>query len=345
MVKSTAVGGRFERDRRTAAKQADMKSVFRPAAMTAVLFFLFGVPAARAADPPSITVAYQNGITYSAFVIIKAERWIETGFPGSQVAWKQLASGAAVRDGMIANQIQLGAVGQAPFLIGWGRGFDWRMIGGGPYLDSWLNTMDPKIRSLRDIKPGQQIAVPSPDSAQALWLRKASATAFNDPHALDTSMVSLGHPDAFAALTNGQIALDFTNPPFQVFEVERGAHTIYHSNDAFGPATTIAIVMTQQFATAYPAVAPKLLGYFNRAYELIRSDPGAAAKLVADADGHPEMAGQYKTMMTSPGTVWTAAPRGFMALAAFMHRIGLLDNAPTDVRQLELGAITATPGS
>ena len=322
-----------------------MKRFFHAGALATALVFALACRPALAADPPALTVAYQNGITYSAFTIIKAERWIEAGFPNTQVEWKQLASGAAVRDGMIANQIQLGAVGQSPFLIGWGRGFDWRMIGGGPYLDSWLNAMDPKIRSLRDIKPGQQIAVPGPDSAQAIWLRKACAVTLNNPHALDTNMVALGHPDAFQALVNGQIALDFTNPPFQAFEVQRGAHTIYRSNDAFGPATTIAIVVTRQFDTRYPGATRKLLGYFNRAYELIQRDPNAAAKLVAEADGHPEMTALYKTLMTSPGTTWTAFPKGFMQLASFMHEIGLLDKVPADIRDLETGPILATPGS
>ena len=75
-----------------------------------------------------VTIAYQPGLGYSSLVILKQQKTLEKQFPNTTIEWKTLASGSAIRDGVIANQIQVGAMGIAPFLLGWERGVGWKLL-------------------------------------------------------------------------------------------------------------------------------------------------------------------------------------------------------------------------
>ncbi len=50
---------------------------------------------------------------------------------------------------MIANQAQVGYLGIPPFLVGWDRGVNWRILTTLSRQDSWLVVKDPTIKSLK----------------------------------------------------------------------------------------------------------------------------------------------------------------------------------------------------
>jgi NitT/TauT family transport system substrate-binding protein len=71
----------------------------------------------KTADPPmpaKVAIAYQPGIGYANLILVKQQQTLEKQFPKTKFEWKELASGSAVRDGILANQLQVGAGG-----IGW----------------------------------------------------------------------------------------------------------------------------------------------------------------------------------------------------------------------------------
>ena len=82
--------------------------------------------ASEATRPDNITIAYQFGVGYAPLMIIKQQRLLEKAYLGLRVEWKQLASGTPITDGIIKGDIQIGAMGTGPFLVGWARGINWR---------------------------------------------------------------------------------------------------------------------------------------------------------------------------------------------------------------------------
>src|ERR1700694_1048677 len=85
-------------------------------------------PVPAAGDAPStVTIAYQPGIGYSTLIIIKQLGTLEKRFPGTKFDWRVLTNGDAIRDGIIAGQISIGAGGNGPFLIGWDRGGGYKL--------------------------------------------------------------------------------------------------------------------------------------------------------------------------------------------------------------------------
>lgn len=295
--------------------------------------------------PANLTIAYQPGIGYAQLLIMRQEKWIETDFPGSTVTWRVLTSGDVIRDQIIAGQLQIGAGGTGPFLVGWAKGVGYKLVSGMNEMDLWLNAKDPSINSLKDFKPGMKIAMPALDAIQAVALKKGAEKELGDPKKLDSNLVSMAHPDGLQNLLSGQIAGHFTSPPFQFQEVERGAHTVYHSKDAFGTTTFNSVFTTTKFYDDYPAFGQKFYDYLKKATDMINKDPDTAARLIAAADNHPDQTALYKGWVTRDGIAYTLKPSGFLVQAEFMKQLGLIQKTPSSIKEIELPPLQPLGGS
>ncbi|MGH7714827.1 MAG: ABC transporter substrate-binding protein, partial [Vulcanimicrobiaceae bacterium] len=122
------------------------------------------VAAAPAPAPSSVAIAYQPGMGYAAFIVMQKVGLLAKQFPNTPLTWRELSNGDTIRDGVVSNTIQIGAVGTAPFLIGLDRGIPWKILCDCSNYDFWLVTMDPNIKTIKDLKPGDKIATPSPDA-------------------------------------------------------------------------------------------------------------------------------------------------------------------------------------
>ena len=264
---------------------------------------------------------------------------------GTTVEWRELGNGATIRDGIISNTLQVGVVGTAPWLVGWARGVPWKLLACASNADLWLNVMDPNIKSLKDIKPGEQIALPAPDSIQAFALRKGAQEMLGNAHALDTNMVAMPHPLGLQALSNHQVVGHLTSPPFEFEEIDMGAHTIFDSHDVMGDTCFTAVTMPIAFANQYPDFTKKLLAYMQRADKMINSAPAQAAKYIAEAESKPDLASKYMGWLHHKGIAYTVTPQGFLKYATFMHQIGSIDKVPSSINELELPALQPLGGS
>src|SRR6185295_13665736 len=116
-----------------------------------------------------------------------------------------------------------------------------------PFL---LNTRDPNIKTIKDFKDSDRIAVPAvKSSVQALTLQIAASKAFGEKEfeKLDPLTVSMTPPDATVALLKGgaQITAAFSVPPFQYQQLEdKSVHTVLNSFDVMGGSHTFTAIWT-----------------------------------------------------------------------------------------------------
>ncbi len=315
-------------------------------ASVAVAAFVGGAAGgARDEGPPDhLTIAYQPGVGYAPLIIIKQQRTIEKQFPGTKIDWKVLASGAAITNGVIAGDIDLGATGVGPLLVGWARGVGWKFLTTLEDGDLWLMAKDPKIKTLADLK-GKRIALPAPTSIQAVILQKAAKEKLGDAHALDSTFVSLDHPDGVAALLNGQIQAHMTSPPFQFIEKEKGAHVVAHSSTFFGKHTFLGVVMTQKFYDAHTTFAKKLYADIQVAERLLIKKPGRAASILSvDSNGKTTPYG-FRRYVTNKSLTWSTKPHGLMKFARFMYEIGSIKKLPGSWKDLTFPTLYNSKGS
>ena len=299
----------------------------------------------QAAVPDKLVIAYQPGVGYSPLIVMKQQRTLERRYPNLDVEWRVLPSGAAITNGVIAGQIHVGAMGTGPFLLGWARGVDWKLIAPLNEGDLWLMAKNPGIRSIADLR-GKRIAMPGPTSIQAVVLRKMAEAKLGDAKALDAGIVSMDHPDAMQALITGQIDAHLTSPPFQFQEKVRGAHVVARSYQYFGAHSFLGAVMTQKFYSEYTQFANGLYRDVQAAIKLIDTNPQRVAMLLQqDAGGNPTWR-QFKQWIGNPAITFTTRPRGLMCTAHFMSRTGQLPGkTPSSWRDLVFPPVYPTRGS
>jgi NitT/TauT family transport system substrate-binding protein len=301
--------------------------------------------AAEAPVPNKVTIAYQFGVGYAPLMIIKQQRLLEKAYPGLQVEWKQLASGTPITDGIIKGDIQIGAMGTGPMLVGWARGINWKVIAPLDEADLWLMARDRSIRTIADLR-GKRIATPTATSIQAVALRKMAQVKLGNARALDSSLISMDHPDGMQALLSGQIDAHFTSPPYQWQELGRGAHVVGKSYGYFGAHSFLVTVVTQKFYDEYRAFSIRYYKLVKQAIDMLNKKPKVAAGILAREDQTDATVAQFRSWITRKKSLtFTTRPRGLMRTAGFMSKIGLLSKVPNSWRELVFPPVYPTKGS
>lgn len=273
-----------------------------------------------------ITIAYQPGLGYAPLLMIKAQGKLEERMEGTEVKWRELNSGAAIRDSMISDEIHVGAGGIGPFLVGFDGGIDWKVITGLNNMSLHVMVKDPKIKSVEDLQGAGSIAMPGPDSIQSVILRKAAQEELGDAKALDSQIVAMGHPDGVQALIGGQLAAHVTSPPFQSQEAAQGATKILESYDVFGEHTFNSAFTKAEFADCNPEFITALVEEVANANKMLADSPAEAAPILAEEMGADPA--NIEEQITSEGVSWSVTPTGFGTFAEFMAEIGLLKEVP-----------------
>lgn len=299
----------------------------------------------QAVAPDKIVIALQPGMGYAPLIIMKSQRTLERRYPGLQVEYRVLPSGTAITNGMISGQIHVGAMGTGPFLVGYARGIDWKMIAPLNEADLWLMAKDPNIKTIADLR-GKRIATPTNTSIQAAMLRKMAEVRLGDSKALNAGLIAMDHPDAMQALLAGQIDAHLTSPPFQFQERNRGAHIVARSYSYFGAHSFLGAVVTDKFYREYTTFSNQLYRDIAAAIKLISTNPKKVAQILQDdAGGNPTWR-QFKQWIGNPAITYTTRPRGLMRTASFMHRTDQLPGRmPSSWRDLVFPPVYPTRGS
>ena len=324
------------------------------AAVTAVLTGLAALVAATALGggaqsaaipaPSKVTIAYQPGIGYAPLIVLRQQHTLETEFPGTTFSWKVLSSGAAITNGMISGDVQIGAGGVGPLIVAWAAGVDLKIIAPLDWGDLWLMAKDPSITSIADLK-GKRIAMPGPTSIQGVVLRKMAQAKLGDAHALDSTIISMDHPAAMEALLTGQIDAHLTSAPYQLQEKVRGAHVVARSYQYFGAHSFLDAWASTSFYNQYPAFSKAFFTDVSKAITLINKNPQKVAHILQDdSDGIPTWR-QYKQWMAASGLKFTTQPLGLMRFANFMNKIGMIKKMPSAWTDLVLPPVLSTKGS
>src|SRR5258705_9998952 len=260
-------------------------------AIAALAMMVPGSPALAQAKS-EISLSRQPGIFYMPSDIMEKNRLIEKhaaalGVPGVTTKWITLSGGGAQTDALLAGGVDILNTGTGNLLLLWDRTRGGvKGIVATSAQPMTLISRDPNIKSIKDFGANDKIAVPTVKvSTQAIVLQIAAAEAFGADQwsKLDVNTVQLGHPDAYAALSNSQheVHNHFSIPPFTFLELKNvpGAHVVLSSPDVMGgPLSQAQFFTTTKFADANPKIVQAVRDATREAHDLIRSDTQAAAE-------------------------------------------------------------------
>ena len=298
---------------------------------------LHGVSQATAAE---IRLARQFSMGYLQLNVMEHQQLIEKharalGLNDVKVSWFTFNGPTAVNEALISGNIDIGSGGMPGLLVLWARTKDTPQevrgisaLSSQPFL---LNTRDPAIKTIRDFKDTDRIAVPAVrSSVQAITLQMAAAKTYGtkDFARLDPLTVSMTPPDATVALLKGgaQISAAFSVPPFQYQQLEDPAvHTVLNSFDVMGGSHTFTAVWAPaKFRDGNPVLYRALVAALKEATDIVNKDKTAAAALwIEDAKSKLPL-DMVSKLVAGPQVRWTMTPENTMKYADFMAEVGTL---------------------
>ncbi|HHY92717.1 MAG TPA: ABC transporter substrate-binding protein, partial [Firmicutes bacterium] len=253
--------------------------------VTAVLVTLVTLTGCRpekpTAAPPRIRLADQFGLGYAPLTIMLEKKFLEKHLPGIVIERKKFGSGGAVREAVIAGDLDVGFMGIPPFLVGWDKGVDWKIAGALDSMPLLLLTYREELKSIQDLGPQDKVALPGPGSNQHILLAMAAEKELENARALDDIIVAMPHPDAATALLSRQdVTCYYGAPPYQYELLKQpGIREIGDGFSAFGGEFSyIVAVAAGRFYREQPQTYQAFCAALEDSLEFIRTQPTAAAE-------------------------------------------------------------------
>ena len=327
---------------------------------TAAVVALGSGPTAFSQPKKEITISRQPGILYMPLHVIEKHKLIEKhaeklGLTGTTVKWVAFSNGGAQQEALISGNVDLINTGTGNLLLLWDRTKGGvKGIAATSAAPLTFISRDPRIASLKDIGPGDKIAVTTVKvSTQAILLQMAAANMFGpdqwakfDPHT-----VQMGHPDAFIAMKNHthEVRSHFAAPPYDYYELREvpGARKLLDSAEIIGgPLTQGQFFTTTRFAEANPKLIEAVRAAAEEAKSVIATSMPEAIEAYREVNNDKTAADVLADILRQPGMQdWNLYPQGTMKFAAHLHKVGTLKTAPSSWKDYYLPVAHDLPGS
>ena len=317
---------------------------------------------AMAQEVSAITLVKQHGLPYLPLMLMEDHRLVEKhaarlGVSALKPDYRTLGGTQSLIDALIGGQMHFGITGVPGLATLWdkttGTANEVRALCAAQAMPFILVTNKPDIKTIKDFKEGDKIAVPGiKNSNQAICLQMAAAKEWGQPHyaRLDPLTITLPHPDAAIAIIakSPEVTGHYGVAPFQNYELAApGTHAVLKSYDTLGGQTTNGVVlMTRKFRDVNPKVTSAVYAALAEASDIINKDPRHSAGVYIrmtneKRSGIDEMA----KMISDPDNAWTTTPQNAMRYVEFMHKVGTLKKLPGDWKDLFMPEVHELKGS
>lgn len=290
------------------------------------------LPGLARAEVSELRITKQPGIIYLAPIVMQQQKLIEQeaaklGLPNLTVSWKTFGGGGAANDALLSGSVEIVTTGASNMMLLWDRTKGGvKGLAGSSATPMWLISNNPDVKSLRDLTPADKIALPTVKiSSQAILLQIAARQLYGDAHFdhFDQMTVTLGHPDAQAALTSGKgggLTAHFSGAPYQAAESKApGLHVVTTSDEILGSKFSNAIYYTTtKFHDANPAVIKAFMAAAKDAADFIVAHPREACELYLAATGEKTPLDVLIDQIGDPKANFSTAPYGMGRVASHM---------------------------
>ena len=285
-----------------------------------------------------IAIAYQYGLAYAPALIAQKNQLIEEKYKEStgkesEGTWTQMSSGADINTGIASGNIDIGFLGIAPAITGCINEVGYKIFTNVSGQEHGIMTNQETIWNLGDLVESQnQIALVNTGSIQHIILARALQNAGYDPHALDTNIVAMKHPDGMNALQTGNVSCQLTTNPYLLKEREDSSlHEVSGISEVWSKEDTFIVgvaseAMYKENQELYQAVCDAIKAAIN----LINTDTEEAAKLTYDLDGN-SLQDEIAYMQAG---IYSVETKGIFELAKFMGDAGFIDKTPETYQDL-----------
>ena len=304
----------------------------------------FAIPTSAMAEVAEVSVAMQHGLSYLPLMVMERDKLFEKASKaaGADATAKFMRMGGPgpITDALLSGNVQFGAVGVPSLVNLWDKtknGLGYKAVGALNSLPMYLNTTNPAVRTVCDLKDGDKVALPTVKvSVQAVTLQMAAKKYCGDATKFDRHTVSMSHPDGLLALANNNVTAHFTSPPFMYQELDdKRVRTVLKSYDVLGGKTTFTLVVAStRFLNENPKAYAAFAKGFEQATAWINANRSDAAKFYVEASKTKESIKEVLDQLSNPDIEMTLVPNGIGKYADFMHEIGTIKNKPASWKDM-----------
>lgn len=228
--------------------------------------------------PEKIVIGYQN--IPNGDLIVKHDGLLEAAFGDEvQIEWKLFDSGGSVNEAILANAVDIGLVGSSPTSRGISSGIEYQV----PWIFDVIGKAEALVAkgatSIADLR-GKTIATPFASTSHYSLLAALEDAGLKES---DVKVID-SEPDAIlAAWQQGDIDAAYVWNPVLAKLAKDGGTILITSEDLSkkGKTTYDLAVVTNSFASKYPAAVQIWVDQQNAAVNKIRNDAAGAAKAIA----------------------------------------------------------------
>ncbi len=290
-----------------------------------------GFESKAAGGEQRFTIAEQYGLAYAPLQIMRSRKMLEKrlaeeGIENTEISWRRLGNTAAIREAILGGRVDAGFMGIPPFLIGFDRGMEWKMVSGLSKAPLGLVTWREELRSLSDFAGSDRIALPQPGSIQHILLSMACERELGEAGALDGNLVTMNHPDGMQALlAKGDISAHFTSPPYIMEELSReGMRLLLSGREAMGGEFTFIVgALTVEALQEMPELSELFVAVVREAAIWTEEHPEEASRILSD-EYEMDQAKLYDYLLDEE-LVYGPEIHGIEEFIDFMHRHGYLN--------------------
>jgi NitT/TauT family transport system substrate-binding protein len=313
------------------------------------------------AEVSQVRISKGFGILYLPLIVMQDQQFLEkrataAGLGDIKVTWLMLDGGNVINDAMMAGTLDFAGTGAPGFVTLWAKakgipGVEVVGVSGMSSTSLWLMANKPELKSLKDFKPNDRIALPGiKTSLAAVVLQMIAAKEFGEANyaKMDPMTVSLPHPEALAALVGGktEIKAHFTSPPFQYIEAKSASvHRVLNSVDYLGNLTLDVTFAPKKFVDANPKMTQAFIDAMDDATALIAKDKKLAAEIYARSSKVKVDPAEVQKMIEDKDAHFTATPEGVMQFAEFMHKAGSIKMRPAKWSDMFVPQLSGRSGS
>jgi NitT/TauT family transport system substrate-binding protein len=323
-----------------------MRLLIMGAAMLATA--LLGTQSNALAEATSLRAAKQFGLGYVQYMIMEDQKLVEkhakaAGLGDVTVEWNTFRSSDVMNDALISGAVEFVSLGIPGLITIWDR----TKGNLGVMAASGLNALPLNlmvrgdIKSLRDFKPEQKIALPAAKvSNQAILLQMAAEKEWGvgNHTQLDANTISMAHPDATIAMVGGNqdIVANFSSIPFQGRQAKTaGVKKLTSSTEIIGgPFTFNVVATTSKFRADNPKLYKAFLDALGEATALVNADKPKTAEIYARVSKDKTPADEIVALLSDPENQFTTKVASVDNFIAFMVRTGNFKNKPQTTKDL-----------
>jgi NitT/TauT family transport system substrate-binding protein len=317
---------------------------------------------ACADEVSTITLISQHGLPYLPLMVMENLKLVEKhaqrlGVPALKTDYRTLGGTQSLVDALIGGQMHFGIAGVPGLATLWdktvGTANEVRGLCAAQSMPFILTCNRPDVKSIKDFKEGDKIAVPGiKNSNQAICLQMAAAKEWGQAEyaRLDPFTITLPHPDAAVAIISKSTELigHYGVSPFQDYELAApGVHAVLKSYDTLGGQTTNGVMfMTKKFRDANPKVTSAVYAALAEASDFINKEPRQSAEIyIRTTNEKRSGVDDMAKMISNPDNAWTTTPQNAMRYVEFMHKVGTMKKLPGDWKDMFMPEAQGLAGS